>query len=149
MDQNLYEWVGEGANLKYAINAQDACIAKPHDIKDPNGNITWHRPEDGCGPNYRTCGCRSNDLLWKGLMLTAEDCIALSDWTIEEIDAIAEHEHLSTVVAVGLGWYLLHRAAPSDAVPSQEARNYTSVSNCMLVSISVGDPWGPVGGAEP
>ena len=64
MDQNLYEWVGEGANLKYAINAQD-CV------------------------------------------------------------------HCKTPRHQG------------------EAGNYTSVSNCMLVSISVGDPWGPVGGAEP
>jgi uncharacterized hydantoinase/oxoprolinase family protein len=49
-------------------------------------------------------------------MLTAEDCIALSDLTKEEIDALAEHEHLSTVVAAGLGWYLLRRAAGRRAI---------------------------------
>jgi len=42
-------------------------------------------------------------------MLTLEDCIALSDLTPEEIDAIAEHEHLPEVVATELGAYLVHR----------------------------------------
>jgi hypothetical protein len=41
-------------------------------------------------------------------MLTLEDCIALSDLTPEEIDAIAEHEHLPEVIAVELGCYLVH-----------------------------------------
>ena len=41
-------------------------------------------------------------------MLTYEDCVALSDLTAEEIDAIREHEHLSAVVAAELGNYLLH-----------------------------------------
>lgn len=43
-------------------------------------------------------------------MLTLADCIALSDLTPEEIDAIAEHEHLPEVVAAELGCYLVHRA---------------------------------------
>ena len=43
-------------------------------------------------------------------MLTLEDCIALSDLTKEEIDAIAEHEHLPTVIAAELGSYLVHTA---------------------------------------
>jgi hypothetical protein len=41
-------------------------------------------------------------------MLTIEDCIALSELTEEEIDAIAEHEHLPEIVAVELGNYLVH-----------------------------------------
>ncbi len=41
-------------------------------------------------------------------MLTLEDCIALSDLTVEEIDAIAEHEHLPEVIATELGCYLVH-----------------------------------------
>ncbi len=41
-------------------------------------------------------------------MLTLEDCIALSDLTLEEIDAIAEHEHLPETIAAGLGCYLVH-----------------------------------------
>jgi hypothetical protein len=40
-------------------------------------------------------------------MLTLEDCIALSGLTREEVDAIAEHEHLPEVIAVELGCYLL------------------------------------------
>ncbi len=40
-------------------------------------------------------------------MLTIEDCIELSELTAEEIDAIAEHEHTSTIVAAEMGWYLV------------------------------------------
>jgi hypothetical protein len=41
-------------------------------------------------------------------MLTLEDCIALSGLTRDEIDAIAEHEHVPQVIATELGHYLLH-----------------------------------------
>lgn len=41
-------------------------------------------------------------------MLTLEDCIALSDLTLEEIAAIAEHEHLPETIAAGLGCHLVH-----------------------------------------
>ena len=41
-------------------------------------------------------------------MLTLEDCIALSDLTLEEIDAIAGHEHLPETIAAELGCYLVH-----------------------------------------
>ncbi|WP_448205513.1 hypothetical protein [Azospirillum sp. sgz302134] len=41
-------------------------------------------------------------------MLTINDCIALSDLTEDEIDAIAEHEHLPEMVAVELGCCLIH-----------------------------------------
>lgn len=41
-------------------------------------------------------------------MLTLQDCIALSDLTEEEIEAIAEHEHLPQMVAAELGSYLVH-----------------------------------------
>jgi hypothetical protein len=41
-------------------------------------------------------------------MLTIEDCIALSDLTEEEIDAIAEHEHIPEMLAIELGSYLVH-----------------------------------------
>lgn len=40
-------------------------------------------------------------------MLTIEDCFALSKLTEEEIDAIAEHEHLPEIVALELGAYLV------------------------------------------
>ena len=49
-------------------------------------------------------------------MLTLADCIALSDLTQEEIDAIAEHEHLPEVVAAELGCYLVHRAGGRQAI---------------------------------
>jgi electron-transferring-flavoprotein dehydrogenase len=48
----VYEWVGDGADLKYVINAQNCVHCKTCDIKDPNRNITWVPPEGGGGPNY-------------------------------------------------------------------------------------------------
>jgi len=41
-------------------------------------------------------------------MITIEDCLALSDLTEEEINAIAEHEHLPEIIAAELGNYLAH-----------------------------------------
>ena len=41
-------------------------------------------------------------------MITLHDCLALSDLTEEEIDAIAEHEHLPAIIAAELGNYLAH-----------------------------------------
>jgi electron-transferring-flavoprotein dehydrogenase len=48
----VYEWIGEGADLRFVINAQNCVHCKTCDIKDPNGNITWVPPEGGGGPNY-------------------------------------------------------------------------------------------------
>lgn len=48
-------------------------------------------------------------------MLTIEDCIALSDLTEEEIDAISEHEHIPEIVAAEYGNYLIHTP---DGVPA-------------------------------
>ena len=41
-------------------------------------------------------------------MLSYEDCVELSDLTEEEIEAIAEHEHLPEIAALELGSYLVH-----------------------------------------
>ncbi|MCB1502528.1 MAG: electron transfer flavoprotein-ubiquinone oxidoreductase [Bauldia sp.] len=49
----VYEWVGEGGDLRYQINAANCVHCKTCDIKDPNQNITWVPPEGGGGPNYR------------------------------------------------------------------------------------------------
>jgi len=40
-------------------------------------------------------------------MLTYDDCVDLSGLTQEEIDAIAVHEHMSGIIALELGHYLL------------------------------------------
>ena len=48
----VYEWVEDGANPRYQINAQNCVHCKTCDVKDPNGNITWVPPEGGGGPNY-------------------------------------------------------------------------------------------------
>ncbi len=42
-------------------------------------------------------------------MLDIESCIALSGLTEEEIEAIAEHEHIPAMLAVELGGYLAGR----------------------------------------
>lgn len=41
-------------------------------------------------------------------MLTIEDCIALSELTEDEIDAIASHENLPEMAAAEMGNYLIH-----------------------------------------
>ena len=48
----VYEWVEEGAEPRFQINAQNCVHCKTCDVKDPNGNITWVPPEGGGGPNY-------------------------------------------------------------------------------------------------
>ena len=48
----VYEWVGEGADLRFVINAQNCVHCKTCDIKDPNRNIAWVPPEGAGGPNY-------------------------------------------------------------------------------------------------
>jgi electron-transferring-flavoprotein dehydrogenase len=48
----VYEWVEEGGEPRYVINAQNCVHCKTCDIKDPNQNITWVPPEGGGGPNY-------------------------------------------------------------------------------------------------
>ena len=47
-------------------------------------------------------------------MLTYEDCVGLCDLTEEEVDAIAEHDHIPQIVAAELGAYLVHS---DDGVP--------------------------------
>ncbi|MBZ4194472.1 MAG: hypothetical protein LAE24_09240 [Candidatus Contendobacter sp.] len=41
-------------------------------------------------------------------MLRYQDCVALSDLTEEEIEAIAQHEHMPEMAALELGSYLVH-----------------------------------------
>jgi len=48
----VYEWIEQGGQLRYVINAQNCVHCKTCDIKDPNQNINWVPPEGGGGPNY-------------------------------------------------------------------------------------------------
>ncbi|RCL02033.1 MAG: electron-transferring-flavoprotein dehydrogenase [Candidatus Tokpelaia sp. JSC189] len=48
----VYEWISEGNNKRYVINAQNCIHCKTCDIKDPNQNIEWTSPEGGEGPVY-------------------------------------------------------------------------------------------------
>lgn len=48
----VYEWVEEGGEPSFVINAQNCVHCKTCDIKDPNQNINWTVPEGGGGPVY-------------------------------------------------------------------------------------------------
>lgn len=48
----VYEWIEEGGEPRFVINAQNCVHCKTCDIKDPNQNIIWTTPEGGGGPNY-------------------------------------------------------------------------------------------------
>jgi electron-transferring-flavoprotein dehydrogenase len=48
----VYEVIGEGADRRFQINAQNCVHCKTCDIKDPAQNITWIAPEGSGGPNY-------------------------------------------------------------------------------------------------
>lgn len=41
-------------------------------------------------------------------MLSYQDCVEWSDLTEEEIEAIAQHEHMPEMAALELGSYLVH-----------------------------------------
>ncbi len=49
-------------------------------------------------------------------MISKEDCIALCGLTAEEVDAIAEHEHVGEVAAAALADYLLHKDHGADRI---------------------------------
>ncbi len=40
-------------------------------------------------------------------MLTYEECLDMCDLTSDEVDAIAEHEHMDPMIALALGQYLI------------------------------------------
>ena len=44
-------------------------------------------------------------------MLTFEDCVGLCELSEAEVEAIAEHEHLTEMVALEMGNYLTHTPA--------------------------------------
>ena len=48
----VYEFIEEGGEPKFQINAQNCVHCKTCDIKDPSQNITWTVPEGAGGPNY-------------------------------------------------------------------------------------------------
>ena len=75
-------------------------------------------------------------------MLTYEDCVDLSGLTDEEIEAIAEHEHVPRLVALELGHYLLETEAgiPSikkiildDIKAAQEKKDLVKEAKLKLV----------------
>ncbi|MBI1394723.1 MAG: hypothetical protein GC151_01995 [Betaproteobacteria bacterium] len=65
-------------------------------------------------------------------MLTIEDCIGLSELTEEEVQAIAEHEHLPQIVAAELGSYLVR-------TPEGELRISAMIRDDIDHATSVGD----------
>ncbi len=65
-------------------------------------------------------------------MLTYEECLELSDLTADEVDAIAEHEHMDPMIAMALGHYILthdgdqkiRKIIMEDIEKAQRDRNY-------------------------
>lgn len=65
-------------------------------------------------------------------MLTYEECLELSDLTADEVDAIAEHEHMDPMIAMALGHYLIthdgdqkiKKIIMDDIERAQRSRNY-------------------------
>ncbi len=51
-------------------------------------------------------------------MISIEDIIGMTGLTREEVDAIAEHEHIPEVAAAALGDYLMHQDKGPDAIIS-------------------------------
>lgn len=49
-------------------------------------------------------------------MISKDDILGLTDLDEDEIDAIAEHEHIPDVAAAALGDYLLHQANGAERV---------------------------------
>lgn len=49
-------------------------------------------------------------------MITREDCIAFAGLTQDEVDAVAEHEHVGDIQAAALANILLHREKGADAI---------------------------------
>lgn len=72
--------------------------------------------------------------------LTLEDCIGICDLDEEEIEAIAEHEHVPEIIAVGLAEYLIHtpegvpkiRRMILDDIAHAEERGDTEESKRLL-----------------
>ncbi len=49
-------------------------------------------------------------------MLTFEDCVEVADLTADEVDAIAEHEHLPELVACEMGVALMRRPGGTETI---------------------------------
>jgi len=65
-------------------------------------------------------------------MLSFEDCLALCNLAEEEIEAIAEHEHLPEIVAAELGTYLQRH-------PDGSVRISTMIREDLEVAMARGD----------
>jgi len=75
-------------------------------------------------------------------MLTIEDCIEMCGLTQEEIEAIAEHEHIPMMLAIELGWYLeqtadgekqVRRMIADDIAHAQAIGNHAHAAKLKLV----------------
>jgi hypothetical protein len=52
----------------------------------------------------------------EALMISKEDCIAFTGLTSDEVDAIAEHEHLADIPAAALANLLLHEQHGAETI---------------------------------
>jgi hypothetical protein len=49
-------------------------------------------------------------------MISIEDCIGMSGLERDEVDAIAEHEHIPEIAAAALANYLMHAAGGAERI---------------------------------
>lgn len=76
-------------------------------------------------------------------MLTYEDCVAMSELTAEEVDAIAEHEHIPAMIALEMGRHLLNEAGGRervqrfimDGIESAHARGDSVRAACLRLTL--------------
>ena len=65
-------------------------------------------------------------------MITLEDCIALCGLNIDEVDAIAEHEHIPEINAAALAQYLLSRKTGTKKIRDMKG----DVSNIPIIAVT-------------
>ena len=62
-------------------------------------------------------------------MISLTDMIGLCGLTQDEVDAIAEHEHIPEVAAAALGAYLLHKEHGSEEGRLRESNTTAAIAN--------------------
>ncbi len=76
-------------------------------------------------------------------MLSLHDCIALSDLTEDEIEAIGAHEHLPDIVALELGHYLIQTPDGEMRIKQmivddiQHARTHGDLQRVVLLKLTL------------
>jgi hypothetical protein len=63
-------------------------------------------------------------------MLTLTDCLGLSELSEDEIDAIAEHEHVPEIIALELGNYLIRLPGGKGTIEAMMRDDIAAARTC-------------------